>query len=170
MRAQGLTRAPFYPVVDHQTMIFVIAITCRLVRYGHSWASFCGRKAFQVQARLLLILVVSMALASLLDIGRAAQVMQKIVLHVGDRGKLMMHLGSLAINTDGARQPLSFENDGLETIANVEVKCGFFAGSTLVGTGSASARDLKPGSSRRADVVAPDVADADSVRCQISSD
>jgi hypothetical protein len=115
-------------------------------------------------------LVVSTALAGLLDIGRAAQVAQKIVLRVGDRGKLMMHLGSLAINSDGARQPLSFENDGVETIANVEVKCGFFVGSTLVGSGSASARDLKPGSSTRADIVVPDVADADSVHCQISSD
>jgi hypothetical protein len=123
-----------------------------------------------VQARLLLVLVISIALAGLLDIGGAAQVMQKIVLHVGDRGKLMMHLGSLAINSDGARQPVSFENDGLETIANVKVKCGFFAGSALVGSGSASARDLKPGSSMRADILVPDVANADSVRCQISSD
>jgi hypothetical protein len=96
--------------------------------------------------------------------------MQKIVLHVGDRGKLMMHLGSLAINSDGARQPLSFENEGLATIAKVEVTCGFFAGSTLVGSGSASARDLKPGSFTRTDIVVPDVANADSVRCQISSD
>ena len=130
----------------------------------------CGRKDFLVQARLLLIVVVSTALAGLLGVGRAAQVAQKIVLHVGDRGKLVLHLGSLAINSNGARQPLSFENDGLETIANVEVKCGFFAGSTLLGSGSASARDLKPGSSTRADIVVPDVADADSVRCQISSD
>jgi len=130
----------------------------------------CGRKAVLVQARLLLVLVVSTVLAGLLGIGRAAQVAQKIVLHVGDRGKLVLHLGSLAINSNGARQPLSFENDGLESIANVEVKCGFFAGSTLVGSGSAFARDLKPGSSTRADVVVTDVADVDSVRCQISSD
>jgi hypothetical protein len=129
-----------------------------------------------VQARLVLVLAVSTMLAGLLDFGRAAPLgratpgAQKIVLHVGDGGKLVLHLGSLAINSNGATQPLSFENNGLEIIADVEVKCGFFAGSRLLGSGSASARDLKPGFSARADIVVPEAADADSVRCQIRSD
>lgn len=123
-----------------------------------------------MRARLLLVLTVFTVLAGFLEFGRAAQIAQKIVLHIGERGKLVLHLGSLAITSKGATQPLSLENDGLEIIANVEVKCGFFAGSTLLGSGSASARDLKPGLSTRADIVVPKVADADSVRCQISSD
>jgi hypothetical protein len=115
-------------------------------------------------------LAVSTLLASLISFGRAAQVAQKIVLHVGDRGRLVLELGDLANSPKGATQPLSLKNDSLEIVANVEIQCGFFAGSTLLGVGSASARDLKPGFSTRADIVVSEVAAADSVRCQISSD
>jgi hypothetical protein len=128
-----------------------------------------GKGVF-VRVRPLLVLAISIALASLLSIGKAAQLAQTIVLHVGDRGRLVLELGNLAVNSKGATQPLSLKNDGSEVVANVEIKCGFFAGSTLLGLGSASARDLKPGSSTRADIIVAEVAAADSVRCQVSSD
>ena len=49
-----------------------------------------------MRARPLLVLAVSTLLASLMSFGRAAQVTQKIVLHVGDRGRLVLELGDLA--------------------------------------------------------------------------
>ena len=94
----------------------------------------------------------------------------RLVLHVGDQGELVLRFGRLASSTRGTTQSLSLENNGSEIIASVEIECGFYGRSKLLGSGSASARDLKPGSSAHADITMPGVADADSVRCQISSD
>ena len=60
-----------------------------------------------VRARPLLVLAVSTLLVCLLSFSRAAQLAQKIVLHVGDRGRLVLELGDLA-NSPKRRYATSF--------------------------------------------------------------
>jgi hypothetical protein len=113
------------------------------------------------------ILAASVSVLVLSAAGTVAQEGNTLVLRGEAGDELIVSFGVLTKNSDGACQMLSVKNRSLTKLLNVEVGCGFYAGSKQVGYGAASVRDLKPGSSSQNSINSTDGKDADSVRCRI---
>jgi len=79
---------------------------------------------------------------------------------------LVLTLGRLSPNADGARQVLSLENKTATSFSAVGIECGFYANGRLVGSGYTAVADLAPGSLAHGEVVARHISDADDVKCR----
>jgi hypothetical protein len=80
---------------------------------------------------------------------------------------LVLMLGRLSADSDGARQVLSLENRTAINFSAVGVECGFYAQGRLVGSGYTAVADLAPRALAHADVVGRHISDADDVKCRI---
>ncbi len=75
-------------------------------------------------------------------IGSALLLLLCVAGSAAQEGELILTLGRLTTNSMGATQVLSVENKTSKNFERVEVECGFYSGTKLVGNGSAFVHEL----------------------------